>query len=167
MTHFGDDQFGRVGIDRLVDGRHHTHAHHRLDHVGAALGHTRGELLHRDDLGNDDLAIDLLLRLVVMLLATLAIETAALLGDRTAAEIVLARNRTAHVDLVGPALRRVTARARRLRQPLVYDRTQWRTAQRAGTRTGTRCTQGTADGARRCRRGASLDFLRLARGLRL
>ena len=59
-----DHQLGGVGVDRLVDGRHHAHAHQRLDHVGAALGHAGGQFLHRDGLGNDDLAIDLLLRLV-------------------------------------------------------------------------------------------------------
>ena len=59
VAEFGDDQLGGVGVDRLVDRRHHAHAHQRLDHVGAALGHAVGQFLDRDRLGDDDVAHDL------------------------------------------------------------------------------------------------------------
>ena len=59
VAELGDDQLGRVGVDRLVDRRHDAHAHQRLDHVGAALGHAVGEFLDRDRLGDDDVAHDL------------------------------------------------------------------------------------------------------------
>ena len=140
VTHLRHHQLGGVGIDHLVDGGHHAHAHQRLDHVGAALGHARGELLDRDGLGNRDLAIDLLLRLVGVLAAALALETAALLRHRPAAEIVLALDRATHVDLVGAALRSLTARTRRCRRTLgrCQGRTHRRTTQRAGTGGGRR-----------------------------
>src|SRR5262244_3370814 len=78
------------------------------------------ELLDRDDLGDRDLAIDLLLRHVVGVLATaLALQAAALLRHRPAAEVVLTFDRTADVDLVRPALGRLATRARGRGQPLV------------------------------------------------
>ena len=40
-------QFRGVGVDDVVDGRHHPHPHQRLDHVGGTLGHPVGELLDR------------------------------------------------------------------------------------------------------------------------
>ena len=122
VAHLGHDQLGGVGIDRLVDGRHHAHAHQRLDDVGAALGHALGELLDRDGLGNRDLAIDLLLRRVVgVLAAAVALQAATHLRRRPAAEIVLALDRAADIDLAGAALGHLAARARRLRQALVDD----------------------------------------------
>ena len=63
VAEFGDDQFGGVGVDRLVDGRHHAHFHQRLDHVGAALGHAVGKFLDGDGLGNGHLAQNLFGRL--------------------------------------------------------------------------------------------------------
>ncbi len=59
VAELGDDQFGGVGIDHLVDRRHDVHAHQRFDDVGAALGHAVGEFLHGDRLGDDDVAHDL------------------------------------------------------------------------------------------------------------
>src|SRR5581483_6155827 len=169
VAHFGDHQFGGVGVDDLVDGRHHAHAHQRLDHVGAALGHALRQLLHGDDLGDGDLAIDLLLRHVVgMLAAALAFETALLLGARTGAEIVLALHGTADVDLVGAALGRLAARAGRLRQALVdrHLRPHRRTAQHAaGSAAAGRAHRRTGD-ARAGWRRAGLDLLGLARGHR-
>ena len=46
VAEFGRDQLGGVGVDRLGDGHHDADLHQRLDHVGAALGHAVGELLH-------------------------------------------------------------------------------------------------------------------------
>ena len=80
VAHLRHHQLGGVGVDRLVDGGHHAHAHQRLDDVGAALAHARGEILHRDGLGDSDLAIDLLLAVVLVLAAAVALETAAHLG---------------------------------------------------------------------------------------
>ena len=59
MAELVDDELGGVGVDHLVDGRHHAHLHQRLDHVGAALGHAVGELLHGDRLGHHHVAHDL------------------------------------------------------------------------------------------------------------
>ena len=59
VSELGDDQFGGVGVDDLVDRRHDTHAHQRLDHVGGAFGHAVRQFLDGDRLGNDDLAHDL------------------------------------------------------------------------------------------------------------
>src|SRR5512146_1177083 len=63
VAEFGDHELRGVSVDRLVDGRHHADFHECLDHVAAALGHAVGELLHRDRLGNDNLAHDLRLLL--------------------------------------------------------------------------------------------------------
>ena len=56
---FGDHQLRRIGVDRLVDGRHDAHAHQRLDDVGGALRHPARELLYGDGLGDHDIAHDL------------------------------------------------------------------------------------------------------------
>ena len=42
VAEFGDQQFRRVGIDGLVDGRHHVHFHQRLDDIGGPFGHAVG-----------------------------------------------------------------------------------------------------------------------------
>ena len=55
-----DDQLGRIGVDRLVLGDHEPHVHQRLDHIGHALGHPVGKLLHDDGLGHLHVAHDLL-----------------------------------------------------------------------------------------------------------
>jgi hypothetical protein len=61
-----DHQFGGVGVDRLVDGRHNLHLHERLDHLHAPLGHAVRELLDRDGLGGH-VADDALGRLMGLL----------------------------------------------------------------------------------------------------
>jgi hypothetical protein len=136
VAHLRHHQLGGVGIDHLVDGGHHAHAHQRLDHVGAALGHAGGEFLDCDGLGNRDLAIDFLLRLVGVLAATLTLQAATLLRHRPAAEIVLALDRATHVDLVGAALRSLAARTRRPRRTLrrCQGRAHRRTTQSTGAR---------------------------------
>src|SRR6185312_12879773 len=53
---FRDQQFGGVGVDGLVDGRHHAHTHQRLDDVARPLGHAVGEFLDRDAFGHHDVA---------------------------------------------------------------------------------------------------------------
>src|SRR6185437_13269971 len=63
VTEFADHELGGVGVDALIDGRHHAHLHQRLDHIAAALGHAVGELLNGDGLGHDDVADDLRLLL--------------------------------------------------------------------------------------------------------
>jgi hypothetical protein len=66
------DEFGSVGVDGLINRRHHPHAHQRLDHICAALGHPVCQLLNGDRLGDDDLADDLDL-LLLALVQTLAL----------------------------------------------------------------------------------------------
>src|SRR5262249_18238994 len=148
--------------------RHHAHAHQRLDDIGAALGHALGQLLDRDGLGNCDLAVDLLLRHVVGVLATtVTLQTTLLLGARPCAEVVLALDGAADVDVVGAALGRLAARTRRLRQALVDARPHRRPAERTGTgRLGAwsteRATHRRAGGG-----GTGFDLLRLTRHRRL
>ena len=67
MPKLPNDEFGGVGVDCLIDRRHHAHAHQRLDHVGAALGHAVCQLLHSDRLGDDDFAHDLDLLLFALM----------------------------------------------------------------------------------------------------
>ena len=61
VAELGDQQLGRVLVDRLVDRDRHAHLEQRLDQVGGALGHAVGELPDGDRLGHDDVA-DLLVR---------------------------------------------------------------------------------------------------------
>src|SRR3546814_12469967 len=56
VPEFGDEQFGGVLVDRLVDGHRHTHLEQRLDQVGALFGHAVRQFLHRDAVGHDDFA---------------------------------------------------------------------------------------------------------------
>ena len=82
VAELGDDQLGGVGVDGLVDRRHHAHAHQRLDHIGGALGHAVGQFLDGDRLGDDDLAHDLdLLLLAVMQPLALALARPADRGE--------------------------------------------------------------------------------------
>jgi len=70
-----DHEFGRIGVDDLIDRCHHPQAHQRLDDVGAALGHAARQLLDGDRFGDDDLAHDfdrLLFALVLALALALA-----------------------------------------------------------------------------------------------
>ena len=60
MAEFGDDQLGGVGVDHLIDRGQDAIAHQAFDHIGAALGHTVGQLLHRDGLGDHHVAHHLL-----------------------------------------------------------------------------------------------------------
>ena len=116
VAELGHHQLGGVGVDHLVDRRHDAHAHQRLDHVGAALGHAVGELLHRDGLGHDDVAHDLdrlLLRLQHALL--LALAGAAHRGEAAHALAVVLVERLGDGELAGAAARLVAAgRCRRL-----------------------------------------------------
>ena len=75
VSEFLGNQLGGIGVDHIGDLAHLAVAHQELDDVDAALGHAVGELLDGDDLGNDDLALDLGLRLGsgdLLLLALLA-----------------------------------------------------------------------------------------------
>ena len=53
-----DHELRSVRVDRLGDGDDRAHLHQALHHLGPAHGHAAGELLHRDRLGNHDLAHD-------------------------------------------------------------------------------------------------------------
>ena len=106
-----------------------------------------------------------------MLAAALALQAAAHLRRRPAAEIVLALDRATDVDLVGAALGHLAARARRLRQALVDGGPHRRPAQRAHRRPAPRPARPADGGWRRGgRRGvgrAGADLLGLARDRRL
>ena len=49
---FGGDQFGGVGVDHVVDRRHHAVLHQHLDDVDGAARHAVGEFGDRDGFGN-------------------------------------------------------------------------------------------------------------------
>ena len=76
MAELLDDQRRGLGVDGLVLGGHDAVLHQHLDHRGDALGHAVGQLLHRDGVGDVDLAHHLLalarVRLHAALLALLA-----------------------------------------------------------------------------------------------
>jgi hypothetical protein len=104
-----------------------------------------------------------------MLATAIALQAAAHLRRRPAAEIVLALDRTADVDLVGAALGHLAARARRLRQALVDGGPHRRPTQRcvgglgnAGRDRRAPNRRGRGVGGRR----AGADLLGLARGRR-
>ena len=56
VAELGDQQFGRVLVDHLVDGDRHAHLEQGFDQIGGALGHAVGELADRDRFGDDDVA---------------------------------------------------------------------------------------------------------------
>ena len=108
-------QFGGIGVDGLVDRRHHAHAHQRLDDVAAALGHAVGEFLHRDVLGHHHVAhhFERLGRLQQRALF-FALARAAHRGEAARALVVVGE-RAGDGDLAGVApamLQRVAARRR-------------------------------------------------------
>ncbi len=104
MAELGDDQLGGVGVDHLVDRRHHAHAHQRLDDVGAALGHAAGEVLDRDGVGDDDVTNDLL-RAGFLLAHALALALAPDRREAARAFVLLGRQRLGHRHLAGAAAR--------------------------------------------------------------
>src|SRR5262249_42408927 len=53
------DQLGGVGIDHIIDLVHGALRHQQLDDVDRPLGHTVGQFLNGNDLGNDHFAHDL------------------------------------------------------------------------------------------------------------
>jgi hypothetical protein len=59
VTEFGRHQLGGVVVDDVVDLQHHALTHQELDDLDTAHGHPVGQLLHGDDVGNDDFAADL------------------------------------------------------------------------------------------------------------
>ncbi len=83
VAELAHDQLGGVGVDHVVDLVHRALTHQQLDDVDGALGHAVGKLLNGDDLGNSDLAHDLVARLLnARLLETLALALAAQGGQR-------------------------------------------------------------------------------------
>jgi hypothetical protein len=110
VAEFGDNQLGRVGVDRLGDGRHHAHAHQRLDHIAAALGHTLGQFLHGDGFRQHDVADDLHL-LVVAAMARRSFSRA----RRTAARLrmrMLSPSLVSAWEMVSLPVRRAPSRLR-------------------------------------------------------
>ena len=56
VAEFLHHEFRGIGIQRLGDGGHDAEFHQRLDHLAGACGHAVGEFLHRDAVGQDDVA---------------------------------------------------------------------------------------------------------------
>ena len=114
VSELGDEELGGVGIDDLVDRRHHPHAHQRLDHVDPALGHAVRQFLNGDGLGDDDLAHDLdrLLLATVQPLA-LALPRASDRGEAAHPLAFVAGKRAGDGDLSGPPAHLVARRRRR------------------------------------------------------
>ena len=56
VTEFGDEQLGRVLVDRLRHRDGHAHLEQRLDQVGTLFRHAVGEFLDGDRFGNDHVA---------------------------------------------------------------------------------------------------------------
>jgi hypothetical protein len=92
VAEFLDDECRGFGIDRLVLRRHDAVLEQRLDHGRDALGHAVGELLHRDRVGDLDVAHDLL-ALAGMRghLALLALLPALERGERSLAAALVGR----------------------------------------------------------------------------
>ena len=63
VAELGDEQFGGVLVDGLVDGDHHAHLEQRLDEVRSLLGHAVRQFLHRDCFRHHDIADLLFARL--------------------------------------------------------------------------------------------------------
>ncbi len=110
VAEFGDEQFGGIGVDDLVHRRHDAHAHQRLDHIDAALGHAVGQFLHGDRFRDHDLAHDLRLVLAQHALA-LAFAGAAHRGEAAhALAFLVGGQRAGNGHLAGAAARLVAAR---------------------------------------------------------
>ena len=99
MAELGDQQLGRVLVDRLGERDRHAHLEQRLDEVGAALGHAVGELLHGDRFGNDDVADLLGRRPGLHMVALFLFAGAAERGERAGAAVVLVAERAVTVSL--------------------------------------------------------------------
>ena len=59
MAELLHDQVGGIGVECLRNGRHHAELHQRLDHLAGSRGHTVGQLLDSDRVGQDHVAHDL------------------------------------------------------------------------------------------------------------
>ena len=115
VAELGDQQLGRVLVDRLGDGDRHAHLEQRLDEVGAALGHAVGELLDGDRLGNDDVADLLGRRAGLHVVALFLLAGAAERGERAGAAVVLV-GQARGVTVSLPRWRCVVAAAARARR---------------------------------------------------
>ncbi len=89
---FRRHEFGGVGIDRVVDGRHHAVLHQNLDDVDSAARHAIGEFGDRDGFRNRDVARTCRRRRFLLAAAIDALKMAAERGDRTL-PLIVARKR--------------------------------------------------------------------------
>ena len=108
MAELLGDELSGIGVDHVGDLVHLAVLHQEFDDVDAALGHAVGELLDGDDLGDHDLALDLLLRLRRDLLL-LALAVALQRGKASLALLLVERvgdgEAAAHAPLLaGPRL---------------------------------------------------------------
>ena len=146
VAELGDQQLGRVLVDRLGQRDRHAHLEQRLDQVGAALGHAVGEFLDGDRLGDDDVADLLGRRAGLHVVALFLLAGAAERGERAGAAVVLVGQRAADGELAAlAAIVAAAARARRLGAA---------SARAHGRRDGGR-VRSSSSSARRCGAAAS------------
>src|SRR6516165_4913662 len=113
MPELGYHQLGRVGVNGLIDRCHYTHAHQRLDHIGAALGHAVCHLLDCNCLRDNDVAYDFdLLQFTLVLPLSLALPRAANRSQATHSLPFVISERAGHRDFSGPAARLVATSRR-------------------------------------------------------
>ena len=62
MAELLDNNLCRIRVNRLVNRCHHTKSHKFFNHFGRFFGHTVGQFLNRDNLGNNDFFNDLFCR---------------------------------------------------------------------------------------------------------
>jgi hypothetical protein len=102
VAELADHQFGGVGVDHLIDRRHHAHLHQGPDHIGAAFSHAVRQLRDGDGLGDHHIAGNLgLLDLAVQ---THALALAGATHRRDAARaLILVGQRAGDCQLAGAA----------------------------------------------------------------
>ena len=89
VAHILGDELGGIGVQHVVDLHHLALLHQQTDHVHRALGHTVGQFLHSDCVGNGHLAMHLHLLGRAGAGALLALLAAAHGSKRTLARLVV------------------------------------------------------------------------------
>src|SRR5438270_5002108 len=112
MPEFGDQQLGRVLVDRLGERHGHAHLEQGLHQIGATLGHAVGELLDGDRLWNDDVAHLLGRRADLHVVPLFLLARASERGERASAAVVLVAERASDGEFAAMALFVAAAAAR-------------------------------------------------------
>ena len=114
VAELGDEQLGRVLVDRLRQSNRRAHLEEGLDQVGATLGHAVCEFLNGDCLGDDHVP-DLLGRRTGLHVVTLFLFASATeRGERAGAALVFVGQGAADGEL--PRMAAIFATARRTRR---------------------------------------------------